>query len=430
MNRARHRLLFLTGAFVLVTVAPESSHAKKAPPLSARRDTLEHYVEDLIKYLKPGTGPHRSEAEYELRALGPRAKAAVPALIEALKGKDLRGRRGACDVLAAIGPDAKPALPLLLQILEGPEHPKTPLYGYAAYALGRIGPAAKAALPALSKIMNDPNAEARIDAADAFARISGDRRKVSTIFIDILLTRGESWQRRRQAAAFFLEAGADVRRATPALREVVRDPKEDPFVVPEAAFTLWKIEQNKEAVRALLRVLKSESKGDRTSALYLADIGPPAREAIPVLLERLRRSAMALTGGFRGERESLSTIFELFDWADCLGQFGPDAKQAASVLRPLLKHEIDYLQLKVARALWRIDRSPEALTVLKQLLADGWPSLRMDAARVLHEFGKFPKESLPRITALLRHNDFAIREEAAELLRKIDPKSAKKLLGK
>jgi HEAT repeat protein len=81
-------------------------------------------------------------------------------------------------VLAAIGPDAKPALPWLLPILEGPEDPKMALHGSAANAVGGIGPEAKAALPALMKLMNDAKAQARADAAAAFARITGDRRKV------------------------------------------------------------------------------------------------------------------------------------------------------------------------------------------------------------------------------------------------------------
>ncbi len=71
--------------------------------------------------------------------IGPRAKSAVPGLIESLTDSDRSVRSHAVIALRGIGPDAGSAVPAL------------------ATALGRIGPKAKAALPALKELLNDSN---------------------------------------------------------------------------------------------------------------------------------------------------------------------------------------------------------------------------------------------------------------------------------
>jgi HEAT repeat protein len=436
MNHPLRRLVLLTGLFALATSAPESVHATKVPgPLATRRDTLEHHVEDLVKYLQAGDVFRQQGAEKGLCELGPKAKAAVPVLIEILKGKDWERKHRACYVLTSIGPDAKPALPWLIKVLEGPEHPeKVPgidqstLHGSAADALGQIGPDAKAALAVLTKLMNDKKAHARACAASAVYRITRDRGQVLPVFVELLLTPGVSG--RRRAASFFPQAGADAIKAIPALREIIRDPKEDSDLVPVAADSLWKIEQNNDAVLALLRTLKSESGGDWAAAEYLAEIGPPAKAAVPVLLEKLQHAARALQRSPRGATPYRMWLSRTGVWVRCLGKFGPAAKGAVGVLRPLLKEGNVFLEMDAARALWQIEQSPEALAVLKQRLQDRWPAARLQAARVLHDLGKLPNEATPLVASLLRHGDFAVRDEAAEVLRKIDPKTAHKLLGK
>jgi HEAT repeat protein len=333
--------------------------------------------------------------------------------------------------LASIGPDAKPALPWLIKVLEGPEHPQkldgidlSTLHGSAADALGAIGPDAKAALPVLTRIMNDKKAHARAAAADAVHRITGDRARVVPVFVELLLTRGVSG--RPRAAHFFSQAGPDALRGIPALREIIRDPREDPYLLPAAAWSLWKIEQNKDAVLALLRVLRSDDGGERDAAEHLAEIGAPARDAIPALIDKLRKSVAELQRAPRGATPWRMYLSRTCGWVRCLGKFGPAAKGAADLLRPLLKEGNPYLEMDAARALWQIKQSPEALKVLRKRLQERWPAVRLEAARVLHDLGKAPTEGTPLVAGLLRHADFAVRDEAAEVLRKIDPKTAKK----
>jgi HEAT repeat protein len=440
MRRALRELLLLAGAFYLATSPPAVVQASKVPPpLSTRRDTLEHHVEDLAKYLKSGDVYERQDAEWGLRELGPKARGALPALLEILKGKaldrkQLDRKHRACWVLASIGPDAKRALPGLVKILEGPQYPEqisrdeSNLHGSAANALAEIGPSAKAALPALAKIMDDKGSHARASAAEAVYRITGDLDRVTPVLVDILLTPGGSG--RSRAAYFFGQLKARARKAIPALREIVRDPREASYLVPAAAWSLWKIEQNKDAVLALLRVLRSEEGGAWDAAEHLAEIGAPARDAIPALIEKLRKSATELKRAPRGATPWRMYLSRTGLWVRCLGKFGPAAKGAADLLRPLLKEGNAFLEMDAARSLWQIEQSPDALKVLQQRLQQRWPAVRLEAARVLHDLGKVPKEASPLVAALLRNGDFAVRDEAAEVLRKIDPRTAQKLIGK
>ena len=87
-------------------------------------------------------------AAFSLEQIGPGAKDAVPALIEALQSsKDLVPLM-ASRALGAIGPPAAEAVPTLIENLKSP---KRETRQGAALALGKMGPAAHAAIPLLIK---------------------------------------------------------------------------------------------------------------------------------------------------------------------------------------------------------------------------------------------------------------------------------------
>src|SRR5262249_22494675 len=93
-----------------------------------------------LRYISDG-GWVAQEAATALGRFGPRAKSAVPKLIEAL-GSDIQNLRiSAFGALGRIGPDADAALPTLIAMLDekGPVPPSDPMYGAipggAAWAL-------------------------------------------------------------------------------------------------------------------------------------------------------------------------------------------------------------------------------------------------------------------------------------------------------
>src|SRR5262245_50146385 len=94
-------------------------------------------VPKLVKQLKDGKADARAKAAKELGQLGAEAKAAVPALAEALiKDADAQVRSYTAYALGQIGPDARAGVPALAEALEDKSEDVRPL---AADALGRIG---------------------------------------------------------------------------------------------------------------------------------------------------------------------------------------------------------------------------------------------------------------------------------------------------
>src|SRR5262245_11169394 len=77
----------------------------------------------------------------------PMAKPDVPALIRALKGNDIAIRKQAAGKLRDLGPKAREAVPALVDCLVEPE-----MRLYACGALRGIGAAAREALPALTAL--------------------------------------------------------------------------------------------------------------------------------------------------------------------------------------------------------------------------------------------------------------------------------------
>ena len=97
--------------------------------------------------------------------IGPKAKAAVPTLIDLLgvPDPDVHGR--AAHALARIGPDA---LPSLIAALSDPAPAKRKA---ATWALGEMGSRASAAIPELRRLTSDPNPLVVMAAKDALGRV-------------------------------------------------------------------------------------------------------------------------------------------------------------------------------------------------------------------------------------------------------------------
>jgi HEAT repeat protein len=131
----------------------------------------------------------RVGAAYALAQIGPRARASVPALAEALTDEHPRVREEAARALGKVGVDARAAAFRLVAALKdrdpavraaAAEAAVQPLIGVlqqgdldkrlaAARILGDIGPTAKAAVPVLLEALNDR--QVRFAAAEALKRI-------------------------------------------------------------------------------------------------------------------------------------------------------------------------------------------------------------------------------------------------------------------
>ena len=124
-------------------------------------------VAELERMLRDSDPAVQTQGAFGLGRLGPQARSAVPALIEALK-KDANVRQNAARALGQIGPEAKEAVPALIDALGDSEWS---VRRQAALALGQVGPDARPAVPALKKLGNDPDKLVRRASEEAIKKI-------------------------------------------------------------------------------------------------------------------------------------------------------------------------------------------------------------------------------------------------------------------
>ena len=122
---------------------------------------------ELEQMLRGPNPAAQAQGAFGLSRLGPEARAAVPALIAALK-KDRLVRKNAALALGQIGPGARDAVPALSEALGDSEWA---VRRQAALALGQIGPEARKAIPALQKVSRDPDPLVRQSAQKALKQI-------------------------------------------------------------------------------------------------------------------------------------------------------------------------------------------------------------------------------------------------------------------
>ena len=134
------------GLLLLVVCLAAVGCRAKAPPYEGKT------VAELDKMLKSSDPVAQAQGAFGLSLLGPEARGATPALIEALKNSDAAVRHVAALALGRIGPDAREAVPVLSEALRDSEWP---VRREAALALGEIGPGAQSAVGPLQEARQD-----------------------------------------------------------------------------------------------------------------------------------------------------------------------------------------------------------------------------------------------------------------------------------
>ena len=211
-------------------------------------------VPALVETLRTGDKWLRRDAAEALGKIGPGAREAVPALLEALGSDDeylrhraaralveieevdagfvralgkspKRGHSEAIDALCGIPAGPKGAVPLLIEALSDKDGD---VRHFAASALGRIGPTAKPAVRPLIRLLHDEGVLIRLAAAEALGRIHGDPRgtgEASPPLIRALVgaLKDEESSVRWSAAQALGEIGPAAKEAVPALTDALND---------------------------------------------------------------------------------------------------------------------------------------------------------------------------------------------------------------
>ena len=153
---------------------PRANVRAAAAQALARVEPGAESVPRFIEALGQGDAYVRAFAAWSLGNLGPDARKAVPALVEALGPDDTANVVSAA--LARIGPAAGQAVPALVADLRGPDAGRR---WRAARTLGRIGPAADSAVGDLAAALGDPNEAVRAHAARALGRMGPGARSAA-----------------------------------------------------------------------------------------------------------------------------------------------------------------------------------------------------------------------------------------------------------
>lgn len=299
-------------------------------------DPLGHWIEKI----HDPDPKVRGTAVVELGKLGANAKLAVPAIAFRLETDKVAWvRLAAAGSLGKIGPEAREAVPSLIAALNDTGFD---VAHWSASALGKIGPGAKAAVPALRKFL---------------------KSNVSSNFITAAVALGQ--------------IGPDAKDAIPDLLEAAEKGMHSNYRY-EPAYSLWAINQHKQAVPLLMKMLKDTWYHNPGTVAY------------------------------------------------SLGRIGPDAKEAVPALEHLLRDPGSLVASQAALALWQISKHKNAIPTLIGLLKHESSTERSHAAWRLGAIGPEAKEAIPALEEGLRHDRTYIPHYCLEALEKIDPNRAKK----
>jgi HEAT repeat protein len=167
----------------------------------------------------------RPKAAAIIARIGPPAKAAVPALVDALSDPNPETRSELLFALAAIGPDAEAAVPAATRALEDPD--MNVRYG-ACFALGKIGKAAIPAKAALHKNLGGDDEFLSMASAWALACIHPECSETAPKSVPILIKALEEPDplTRIHAAESLQGLGPLAKDAVPALKKALKDDDE------------------------------------------------------------------------------------------------------------------------------------------------------------------------------------------------------------
>jgi RNA polymerase sigma factor (sigma-70 family) len=221
------------------------------------------------------------------RGLGKIGAEALPVLVDELKKGEKNSRRFVLYALPGFYGGAKAAVPAVREALKDVD---PDVRNWAITALLSIDDGTS--VTALADLMKDNDVSVRFHALEALSQF-GPKAKAATPKLLEAVVKDAAPRCRRQALAALKFVKPDAKTVVPTLREALRD--EDPDLRLNAISFLGELgPEAKEAVPDLIAALKKvKDDKDRSERLRIIDVlgnmGPAAKEAIPVLTEMMSR---------------------------------------------------------------------------------------------------------------------------------------------
>jgi HEAT repeat protein len=421
------------------------------PPMIAVAE--EPSVPGLIAQLKADKESDRADAVRALGQLGPKGKAAAPALASALKDRSAHVRLLAAFALLQVDQsrgkeifatltalledkttaglplamvvrmrEVQPASPEVVRELLALAHNDHPLaLPLAASALGNLGPQSAPAAGLLQEALKDQLADVRLAAALGLLRI--DRKYQPEAFAVLRpMLQDRDLSNRLEAACALLEFDAN-------------PPKEAARVL--AALLKDKDATNRRQGVQIIARLGSAALGLEAELKALVKDADPrlaadAGEALMRLRPEKARAFFAdlLANRDRAEKDDVGKLFELIDGLHKVAADLPAddrLKMLTEQLRkPMKRSNADLVRLDAVIRLG--DMGPQARDAVGDLVKatrDASPVVRSLAVYALGQVGPSAGPAVPRLLELSKNDPRDLREAARAALKRIDPEAAR-----
>jgi HEAT repeat protein len=366
------------------------------------------------------------------------APAAVPALVEARRGRDPRVRKAAVQLLGLVTPPSPEAIAALIQALKDPA---LEVQKGAAQSLSDTGPAAVSAVPALMEALKSPHVDLRRAVPEAIDSIApGSPQLMSALLLGLKDTDPEV---QKQVASLVGVKGPAARELVPALLEGIRSP--DAKVresMLKALGTVSRTQPNAEAIAAAIQALKDPVlEVQDAAATSLSWMGRSAAPAVPALIDAFnnidgtlrQRVLMTLVAIAPDSRQVMSTVVLGLRDSDAQVQWraaslahllqGPGVRDLVPALLAGARSPDARVRSATLGALGRMamPASREVAQGLTEGLRDPELSVRQSSANSLATAGPEAVVALPLLIQALADPDWAMRGAAVKALGSIGP---------
>ena len=307
-------------------------------------EKLTGQLPEFIGYLKSQDLENRELGANLLEKIGPKAKAAVPVLQDAVGSSYWGLASAAARALWSIDRQTNVALRVFTGGMESTNSTRRQL---CVIYLRQMGSAAKAAGPKIQALLEDPDDVVRREAEKTLLGIDPNLLQSS------LHKMNEQTEATVQRLSGAIRTGEykESYRAVEAIAMFGPQAKPAVAVLTEALNGFEPLLPTARISPSLAAVSRANYR--RVAANALAEIGPEARSAVPSLMALIREPK----DGYRAV------------YCKALGRIGPDAREAVGLLEDSLTNENRGIQLAAADALTRIvpQQCPNAVGVLRRL---------------------------------------------------------------